>query len=78
MLTSKYPIEYTYLNGVIKCNLTIEGKMITDEWLKNWDHYHVKNDIVTLYFVGTLLEVKQEILNAENDNFQRTNGTDTG
>lgn len=78
MLVSKYPIEYTYFNGVVKCNLTIEGKMITDDWLENWDHYHIKDTIVILYFVGSLLEVQQEIVNAENDNFRRPIGQDIG
>lgn len=71
MLTSKFPIEYTFLNGVVKCTLTIRRKILTDEWLKNWDHYYIKNGIIKLYFVGTPLEVKQEILNAEDDNFRR-------
>ena len=76
MLTSKYDLEYTFFNGVFKCNLTMDKKILTDEWLKNWNHYLIKNGIITLYFTGTLSEVKQEILNAENDNFRRPTGED--
>lgn len=70
MLTSKYDLEYTYLNGMYKCNLTIK-KLITEDWLSNWDLYHIKNNTIILYFSGTKLEVQEEIKNAEDDNFRR-------